>query len=444
MASSAFRISASSYKTNSNPSPPGGPLVKHQLLHWLPELSDADLDVVYDGKAAPRTRLVTVLSYDLAARLIDRLAPRRFRVAIVDECHALRNMDTKRARALVPLLTQAARVVMLSGTPALSRPLELFPQLQVVCPLLFPRFHEFGLRYCDGRHTPFGWDWRGHSNARELQLVLEQLVMVRRMKAHVLSQLPRKVRHQVYLRLPASSRDLRLFQLQAAELDRCLAAAGTGDPVAIEAALSAMERKAEFMALWRRSGELKLPAMIEYVEDLLDARHKMLIFAHHKALLDGFEQHLLARNVPHIRIDGATPPSNRQNLCAKFQGDDSLRIALLSITAASTGLTLTSASTVIFAELFFNPGILVQAEDRAHRIGQLDSVNVHYLLAKGTTDDKVWPLILRKLNILEAVGLGKNDFKDIASREHDHAQGSIDSWLRTQPPPPSCQQEPSA
>lgn len=116
-------------------------------------------------------------------------------------------------------------------------------------------------------------------------------------------------------------------------------------------------------------------------------------------------------------------------MCTSFQNDDQIRLALLSITAASTGLTLTKATTVIFAELFFNPGVLVQAEDRAHRIGQLDSVNVHYLLAKGTTDDHIWPLILKKLNTLESVGLGKNDFKNISAREHDQNQLTIDKFF---------------
>ena len=83
----------------------------------------------------------------------------------------------------------------------------------------------------------------------------------------------------------------------------------------------------------------------------------------------------------------------RKHLCDAFQCDDNVRVALLSITAANAGLTLTAAQLVVFAELFWNPGILTQAEDRAHRIGQTDSVTVRYLVAKCTADDELWPMI---------------------------------------------------
>lgn len=91
---------------------------------------------------------------------------------------------------------------------------------------------------------------------------------------------------------------------------------------------------------------------------------------------------------------------------------------------------MTAASIVVFAELFWNPGILMQAEDRAHRIGQTDSVTVHYLLSRGTTDDRIWPLILQKLNTLEEVGLGKNDFGGMAQIEHDVNQSKIEKYFK--------------
>ena len=72
---------------------------------------------------------------------------------------------------------------------------------------------------------------------------------------------------------------------------------------------------------------------------------------------------------------------------------------MLSVTAANAGLTLTAAQLVVFAELFWNPGILTQAEDRAHRIGQQGGVTVQYLVARGTADDELWGLLQRKLEV---------------------------------------------
>lgn len=66
---------------------------------------------------------------------------------------------------------------------------------------------------------------------------------------------------------------------------------------------------------------------------------------------------------------------------------------MLSVTAMGTGFTLTAASTVIFAELHWTPAILIQAEDRSHRIGQKNAVNIHYLIGDNTLD----PIMLRQL-----------------------------------------------
>lgn len=400
---------------------------QEQILRWAPSVSPADIQVIYDGKVQSLDGLITILSYDLAVRLIDMIDARHFRVVIADECHALRNIETKRSKALIPILKKAERAILLSGTPALSRPIELYPQIQAVNPKLFSKRHDYGLRYCDGHQNYFkGWDFRGSSNTTELQVLLENCIMIRRMKDQVMQQLPRKIRHQIFLNIPSNSKNYKMFKMQTNEF---LTSELNDSNLDSSVALESMQKTAEFMALWTRTAEIKLPAMIEYVEDLLDANHKMLIFAHHAAIIDGFASSFISKKLKYICIDGRTPPNKRQDLCSSFQNDEEIRIALLSITAASTGLTLTKATTVIFSELFFNPGVLVQAEDRAHRIGQVDSVNVHYLLAKGTTDDHIWPIILKKLNTLESVGLGKNDFKDIISREHHHAQTTLDKFI---------------
>merc|ERR1719384_803653 len=106
----------------------------------------------------------------------------------------------------------------------------------------------------------------------------------------------------------------------------------------------------------------------------------------------------------------------RKTYCDAFQTDDNVRVALLSITAANTGLTLTAAHLVVFSELFWNPGELTQAEDRAHRIGQTDSVTIQYLVALNTADDKLWPMIQKKLEVLNEAGLSKDNFSKSDSR----------------------------
>ncbi len=100
-------------------------------------------------------------------------------------------------------------------------------------------------------------------------------------------------------------------------------------------------------------------------------------------MMNSISNLLDAQNIRYIRIDGNTSSEMRTRNCDQFQTDDKTRVALLSITAANAGITLTSAQLVVFAELFWNPGILTQAEDRAHRIGQTDSVVVQYLVAQG-------------------------------------------------------------
>eukprot|EP00041_Stephanoeca_diplocostata_P034170 m.1148454 g.1148454 ORF g.1148454 m.1148454 type:complete len:291 (-) comp24475_c1_seq19:2288-3160(-) len=130
------------------------------------------------------------------------------------------------------------------------------------------------------------------------------------------------------------------------------------------------------------------------------AQVKFLVFGHHRDLLDRAADHLAKKRIRHIRIDGDTPQGIRQELCHRFQTDDSTQAAVLSITAAGVGLTLNKAQTVVFLELFWNPGQLLQAEDRAHRLGQENCVDIKYIIAKGTLDETQWLLVQRKINVV--------------------------------------------
>ncbi len=108
---------------------------------------------------------------------------------------------------------------------------------------------------------------------------------------------------------------------------------------------------------------------------------KCLIFAHHLEVLDVLENRVskMFKGKGHIRIDGKVNPRERHDRVTLFQTNPASRVAVLSVTAAGSGLTLTAASKVFFAELHWPPGVLAQAEDRVHRNGQRNAVNIDYL-----------------------------------------------------------------
>ena len=138
--------------------------------------------------------------------------------------------------------------------------------------------------------------------------------------------------------------------------------------------------------LFELTGRVKVPVVVSQIKAWLNENDgKIIIFAHHRTVLDKIEEAI--STVKRIRIDGATNPRKRQGYVQAFQNDPSVRVAVLSTTAAGVALTLTASSVVWFAEMFWTPGLLIQAEDRAHRIGQKNDVRVKYFVAKDTLDD---------------------------------------------------------
>uniref|UniRef100_A0A7N8WXY6 SWI/SNF-related matrix-associated actin-dependent regulator of chromatin subfamily A-like protein 1 n=1 Tax=Mastacembelus armatus TaxID=205130 RepID=A0A7N8WXY6_9TELE len=360
---------------------------------WLPSLSPDSINVVVKAKDRLQSGLVNIISYDLLSRMDKQQTRSPFGVLIMDESHFLKNMKTARCKAALPLLKAAKRVILLSGTPAMSRPAELYTQILAVRPTLFPRFHEFGTRYCDAKQSAWGWDYSGSCNLGELKLLLEECLMLRRLKSDVLSQLPAKQRKVVTVTIDGiNTRTKAALSAAAKEL-----AKGHHNKI---------QEKEALLVFYNHTAEAKLQAIMEYITDMLECgREKFLVFAHHKLVLDHITSELRKKVL--IRIDGTTPSAERQQLCENFQYSAKTCVAVLSITAANMGLTLHSADLVIFAELFWNPGVLIQAEDRVHRIGQTSNVNIHYLVAKGTADDHLWPMIQEKMNVLEQVGLSE-------------------------------------
>lgn len=365
-----------------------------EASRWLPSsvLPDPEQHVQIVRKGSEKLRVnarVVVVSYDLvAAHENFRRTPagRPYRMVICDEAHYLKSPSSQRSQALRPILQAARRCALLTGTPALAKASELYALLQSLLPGLLPDSHmKFCQRYCNEKKIYVGrrqvTQWEGSRLGDELHAILD-MIMVRRFKADVLQQLPAKRRQRVVLEKLSNDQGV-LKELKEKMRD-------------FQSHEDGSAPQGSAPELFRLTGLAKMAAVAEYVQYLVEAECRFLLFAHHQAVMDTMQQTLEKMKVGFIRIDGKTSSHRREELVNDFRSKKNLQVALLSITACGQGLNLQVCSTVVFAELHWTPGVLLQAEDRAHRMGQKESVNVHYLIAKDTLDESMYNMLERK------------------------------------------------
>ena len=379
------------------------PWMPHSDVYVVKGFDDCDF---YSNPHKRERIKIVIATYSLlqnrsaAARVLQQF---KFKCVIADESHNLKEKTSQRCQLALPLLMSAKRLLLLSGTPALARPVELWPQLHCIDQDLFGSYTSYTKTYCNARRGRFGWDVSGLSNADELHTKLKS-VMIRRLKADVLKELPAKQRCIVPVTIQ-ESKHVKECRDIISQLNETRSAVSS--LVGEEASEANFEARSLLMQAYQASGTGKAQAVAEYVLDWLrgSGTQKVLVFAHHKGVLDTIEaavsKHL--KGVGHMRIDGSVPPAERAARVKKFQTKAQVRLALLSVTAAGVGLTLTAASSVIFAELHWTPGVLAQAEDRCHRIGQTNAVNIMYCVCKDadmSVDMSLWKMLGKKVSNL--------------------------------------------
>ncbi|MGH0139673.1 UNVERIFIED_CONTAM: hypothetical protein FKN15_069911 [Acipenser sinensis] len=403
-----------------------------EMEKWIPELNPDDINLI-DNKAdigRISTSKVTVLGYGLltsdAKTLVDALHKQKFQVIVVDESHYLKSRNAARSKILVPIVQKAARAILLTGTPALGRPEELFMQIDALYPRRFGTWIDFAKKYCNA-HVRYDhpsccygflakrqWDSRGASNLDELHQRLSK-IMIRRMKDQVLTQLPPKIRQRIPFDLPKEGAKEATASFEEWEkLMRALDSGTTGTDNSFVEIMGLIQR------MYKQTAIAKAGAVKDYIKMMLEnEKLKFLVFAHHLTMLQACTEAVIEAKVRYIRIDGSVPSSDRIHLVHQFQNDPDTRVAVLSIQAAGQRLTFTAATHVVFAELYWNPGHIKQAEDRAHRIGQCSSVHIHYLIAKGTFDTVMWGMLNRKAKVTGSTLNGKKEHlkADVGDKE---------------------------
>ncbi len=158
-----------------------------------------------------------------------------------------------------------------------------------------------------------------------------------------------------------------------------------------------------YSKLYQLTAEAKTGPVVEFLKELVGHGHKIVVFAYHRCMIDAIEKSLVSEKIEHIRIDGDSDHNERHLRVSLFQNRPGVQVALLSMTVAGVGISLTAAHHVVFAEMNWTPGVIEQAEDRAHRIGQSHSVNIYYVYAVGTLDERLFCRIDQKNKVLGKV-----------------------------------------
>lgn len=335
---------------------------------------------------------ILIINYDILHKWLARLVTLRPKVVIFDEVHYIKNSKARRTRAAKKLVKGVPHVVALSGTPIVNRPYEFYIIIQIIDSTFAPSGLLFAKKYCGARHNGFGWDYSGASNTEELHKRLTQSFMIRRKKADVLKDLPDKI----YNYVPFEISNKRLYS--QAEYDFLEYITETkGYEAAEKASLAYALTQIEGLKQLAVSG--KLSAAIEWIRDFLDNGEKLVVMAVHTTVIDAIMQ--VFKGIA-VQVDGRTSKKARNKAVESFQSNPKVRLFVGNLKAAGVGLTLTAASNVVILELPWTPGDVMQAEDRCHRIGQKNSVTIHYLLAVNTIEEKIAELIATKKIILAA------------------------------------------
>ncbi len=306
---------------------------------------------------------------------------------------------------------RARRRVFLTGTPIVNRPIEMWPLVRSLDPNgLGKSWRAYVTRYCNGHQTRYGWDVSGASNLDELQTKLRATFMVRRLKSEVLTELPPKVRQVIDVPADGMAHLLRaeaaLFEGHKATLSKLQATVdelreqgGAAYTAAVEQLRTATGVAFEKMARARLDlAVAKLPFVIEHLDSVVEATGKVVVMCWHHEIVDALLAHF-GRSA--VSVTGKVAIADRQAAVERFQTDPSCTVFVGTIKAAGVGLTLTAASTVVFAEQWWVPGDITQAEDRCHRIGQTDSVLVQHLVVDGSLDATQARVTVQKQDVID-------------------------------------------
>jgi non-specific serine/threonine protein kinase len=360
----------------------------------------------------PRRRLdfARIPEHDLiitsyALLRLDRtdLERQEFSYVILDEAQNIKNPSASVTRAAKSI--SALRKIALTGTPTENRALELWSIFDFLMPGYLGGY-DFFKRSVEKSIVEQGVQSKSVS---ALQRKIRPFVL-RRAKAEVEKQLPKKIESELVVPLAPSQMQIynAILSEVRPELDALVEKKGIkGASISILAALLRLRQVCNHprsISAFRDDVELesgKFELFKEVVTEALDSGRKLLVFSQFLDMLSLMEDWLNEIGANYLRLDGAS--KNRQDLIDQFSSDEKVRLFLISLKAGGTGLNLSAADTVILYDPWWNPAVENQAIDRAHRIGQKRSVQVYRLITEDTIEQKIMLLKARKAELFSSL-----------------------------------------
>lgn len=379
-----------------------------ELNKWLARFNGRKISVVH--AANPKLDgTIWIINYEILDRFIPALEKQEWDLIVGDEAHRIKSPQALRTKAFLKL--KAKRRLLLTGTPVLNRPQELWTLLHWLNPSQWPSFAQYEARYCMGGSSPdapYRTSWDAHHDLHKAV----KPVMLRRLKRDVLKELPRKFRQ--IIRLPCDDinalkeeRDLLIkLEVEGRRLKEAVQQAkllknGTELQMALQQLREwNIARMGQISRVRHNTALLKVPYVVEQLSNIVEQTGKAICFAHHRDVAEKIRYAFPGRSVIFY---GGMSANEKHKAAEDFQKDPETSLFVGGISSAGQGITLTASSTVVFAELDWTPANLTQCEDRAHRIGQQDNVLVQHLVIDGSIDSLMAGKIVEKQQIIDRV-----------------------------------------
>ncbi|MFI3261036.1 MAG: DEAD/DEAH box helicase [bacterium] len=336
---------------------------------------------------------IIITTYGLIRQDVDLYKKINFETIIVDEAQNIKNPAAGISQALKELDSNSR--IALTGTPIENSVVEIWSIFDFLMPGYLNTLSNFQSKY---NIKNMGED------AREILGDLNKLIkpfILRRKKKDVLFDLPDKIENKIFLDLLPEQKKYYVAQVKKSKEEFNKLVEEEGFVQARFKILQLLIRLRQIcidpsIVFDNFEGEsVKMVETINIIKQYIDNGHKILIFSTFKTSLNILREKLDENNISHYQIDGSVSSINRKKLVDSFNSDNT-SVFLITLKAGGTGLNLTSADVVIHLDMWWNPQAENQATDRAHRIGQKNTVEVVKLICKGTIEERIMELQEKK------------------------------------------------